>query len=138
VAESPYPDDVSSLARDLTARVEALCPHVPVGELAELTSQLALAEYAHASGVSFGGAELESSPAPLGNRIVWLPGSAASAIVLPAGEDSSGANATAAQILDWARRRANPARGVAARGLSALRQFRSALVSAHQDRPRTE
>jgi hypothetical protein len=138
VAESFNPDDVSSLARDLVARVEALCPHVPAGELAELTSRLALAEHAHASGVSFGGAELESSPAPLGNRIVWLPGSAASAIVLPAGEDSSGANATAAQILDWARRRADPARGVAARGLSALRQFRSALVSAHQERPRTE
>lgn len=138
VAESLRPDDIASLAHDLAARVESLCPHVPAGELAELTSRLALAEHAHAMGVSFQRNEPEVAPAPPGNRVVWLPGPAATAIVLPAGEEASGASATAAQILEWTRRRATPARGVAGRGLSALRLIGSALVSAYQARPRIQ
>jgi hypothetical protein len=136
VADSFHADDVSSLARDLAARVEALCPHVPAGELAELTSRLALSEHAHATGVSLVDDEQETAPTSLGNRIVWLPGSA-SAIVLPAGDDASGAGA-AVRVVTWARRVANPLHGFAARGSAALRQLGSALASAYQERPHTE
>jgi hypothetical protein len=117
--------------------VESLCPHVPAGELAELTSRLALAEHAHAAGVSFESDEAEAARVPLGNRVVWLPGSA-SAIVLPAGDDASGAGATATQMFEWTRRHATRARGITGRGLNALRQFGSALVSAYQARPRIQ
>lgn len=136
MADSSQPDDVCSLARNLAARVEGLCPHVPAGELAVLTSRLALAEYAHAGGVSLADDALEAAPAPLGNRIVWLPGSA-SAIVLPAGDDASGAGA-AVRVVTWARRVANPLHGFAARGSAALRLLGSAVVSAYQERPHTE
>lgn len=127
VAASPYTDDVSLLARDLADRVATLCPHVPAGELAELTSRLALAEHAHASGVSFDGNAASMASAPLGNRIVWLPGAAASAIVLPAGAENPGASETAGRVLEWVRPRATLARGMAAGALIGLRQIGSAL-----------
>jgi hypothetical protein len=127
VAAPSYTDDVSLLARDLADRVASLCPHVPAGELAELTSRLALSEHAHASGVSFDDQEANMAAAPLGNRIVWLPGPAASAIVLPSGVETSGASATAARVLEWVRLRATRARGVAAGALIGLRQIGSAL-----------
>jgi hypothetical protein len=122
VADSCHSDDVSSLARDLAAHLRALCPHVPAGELSELTSRLALSEHAHATGVSLADDEQETAPTSLGNQIVWLPGSA-SAIVLPAGGDASVGGAAASRVLDWARRRTVPARGLMSRGLTALRQI---------------
>jgi hypothetical protein len=127
VAAFSYTDVVSLLARDLAERVATLCPHVPAGELAELTSRLALAEHAHASGVSFDDHEANMAAAPLGNRIVWLPGPAASAIILPAGEETSGAGATVARVVEWVRPRVALARGVAAGALNSLRQIGSAL-----------
>lgn len=139
MADSPYPDDVSSLAHELSERIAALCPHVPAGELADLTSRLALAEHAHATGVSLGDAELELEPAvTAGNRIVWLPGPSASAIVLPAGEEPPSAAETAAQLVARARRHATSVRGLATRGSAVVRQLGAALVSAYQTRPRVQ
>lgn len=103
MAERPHSDDVSSLARRVAEQITALCPHIPAAELSDLSARLAFAELAHESGVAFDGREPETVDAPLGNRVVWLPGSSTSAIVLPAGEQEPRVAATAAQLLAWVR-----------------------------------
>lgn len=139
MAESFQPEDISSLAHRLAEQIAVLCPNVPAGELSEVASRLAFAELAHASGVAFDDrAQEENEIAPTGNRVVWLPGATASAIVLPAGEEQPRAAATAAQVLAWARRYRAPVAGIATRGSNALRQIGAALVSAYQERPRVQ
>lgn len=138
MADSLHTDDSSSLAHRLAEQIAALCPHVPASELADISSRLAFTELAHASGVVFDHGEPESAGASPGNRVVWLPGPSASAIVLPAGEEQPRAIATAAQFLAWARRHGAPVGGIVVRGSAALRQIGSALVSAYQARPREQ
>ena len=139
MAQSFQPDDISSLARRLAEQIAVLCPNVPTNELSDVSSRLALKEIAHAAGVAVDNdAESKPAMAPAGNRVVWLPGSSASAIVLPAGEEQPRAGATAAQLMEWARRYRAPINGLAVRGSAALRQIGSALVSAYQARPRVQ
>lgn len=128
MADALQPDELSSLARRIAERIATLCPHVPAGELASLTSRLALAEHAHATGVSFDVSAVDEEPESLaasgpGNRVVWLPGRAGSAIVLPAGEEPPSAGAAAVQLLLQARRVARPLRA------RAVRLFRDTLRS---------
>lgn len=136
---APYDsDDISTLARRLAEELVALCPHVPADELTELSSKLAFREVVQSSGVAFDPAEPESAPAPLGNHVVWLPGTSGTAIVLPAGEDPPGAAATAVRLLARVRQRAMLMSALATRGCAALRQARSAVLSAYQARVRVQ
>ena len=139
MAESLQPDDISSLAHRLAEQIAVLCPNVPASELSDVASRLAFTEVAHASGAAFGDhAEPDTANASSGNRIVWLPGASATAIVLPGGEEQRRAAATAAQFMAWARRYRAPAAAIATRGSNALRQIGSALVSAYQTRARVQ
>lgn len=136
VAESLPSINDSTLAQRIAEQMTLLCPHVPAAELADLSSRLAFAELANASGVAFDHAEAEEEDVPLGNRVVWLPG--ASAIVLPAGEEQPPLAVAAAQLGAWIRQHCEALGRIRTRGTAAFRQAGAALVNAYQERLRVQ
>jgi hypothetical protein len=136
VAEPLSSDTDSTLAQRIAEQMTLLCPHVPAAELAELSSRLAFAELANASGVAFDTVEADEDVAPPGNRIVWLPG--ASAIVLPAGDEEPPIAVAAAQMAAWFRRHAALLGRITTQGSAAFRQVYAALVNAYQARLRVQ
>jgi hypothetical protein len=133
VAETLSSDNDSTLAQRIAEQMTLLCPHVPAVELADLSSRLAFAELANASGVAFDHTEADEGVAPLGNHIVWLPG-ASSAIVLPAGEEEQPLAVVAARAGAWIRRHGASLSRITTRGSAAFRQVGTALVNAYQGR----
>jgi hypothetical protein len=136
VAESLSSENVSTLAQRIAEQMTLLCPHVSAVELADLSSRLAFAELANASGVAFVHAEAGEEDVPLGNHIVWLPG--ASAIVLPAGEEQPPLAVAAARLGAWIRRQHEALSRIGTRGTAAIRHAGGAVVSAYQERLRVQ
>jgi hypothetical protein len=138
VAESFHSDDVSSLAQRVSESIAALCPNVPADQREELATRLAIVEAAHLAHGSSGSSGAELPAPPVGNQVVWLPGAAGSAIVLPAGQEPPDAAARVAHFLACARQRSASLGVVVTRGSAALRQAGAALISAYQARPRVQ
>ena len=98
--ETGHPDQVTILARAMAEHLAPLCPHVPAGELADLTSRLATSECMRAAA---GSAALEEPIVAAGNQVVWLPGASGAAIVLPAGDPDPAPLPSMARVVERAR-----------------------------------